>query len=102
MDRQLGVYARRRLPAFITFAWVCSDTTLRSDLVMLLCCSHMCLDCREEHGPHVWIGNLELATPTAAFGKSSNHLLLAQQQGPKVQDAGQLVHESPSQMQIAE
>ncbi len=30
MDRRLGVYARRRLPAFITFAWVCSDTRLQS------------------------------------------------------------------------
>ena len=38
-------------------------------LAMLLCCSHMCFDGREEHGPHVWVGNLELATPTAAFGK---------------------------------
>ena len=69
---------------------------------MLLCCSHMCFDCREEHGPHVWVGDLELATPTAAFGKSCNHPLLAQQHDPKFHDAGRLLCADPSQMQVAE
>lgn len=27
--------------------------------------------CREEHGPHVWVGDLELTPPSAAFGEYS-------------------------------
>lgn len=27
--------------------------------------------CREEHGPHVWVGDLELTPPSAAFGEFS-------------------------------
>lgn len=68
---------------------------------MPLCCSHTCFDCREEHGPRVWVGDLELAMPTAAFGKTSHHLLLAQQQGRKLQDAGQLVCANSMQMHTA-
>ena len=55
--------------------YVLHKVAVTAALLMLLCCSHMCFDCREEHGPHVWVGDLELATPTAAFGKPSNHLL---------------------------
>ena len=65
---------------------------------MLVCCSHMCFDSREEHGPHVWVGDLELATPTAAFGKSANH----QQQDPKFPDAVHFLCADPPQMQVAE
>ena len=35
-------------------------------------------DYREEHGPHVWVGDLELTAPSAAFGEySSSNLLRA-------------------------
>lgn len=29
--------------------------------------------CREEHGPHVWVGDLELTPPSAAFGEYIVH-----------------------------
>ncbi len=43
----------------------CGHTSPRHAFLLL---SYV-LDCREEHGPNVWVGDLELATPTAAFGK---------------------------------